>query len=89
MSGAAGMDVDGGGGVGGGGSGGGRGPQGGQAGGEGRGRRKRGRASEGFKERVLGVLRSGGFEEQRSAKLAQDDFLRLLAAFNRTGIHFA
>ena len=64
----------------------------GPAGGDGRGggrRGKRGRASEGFKERVLGVLRGGGFEEARSAKLAQDDFMRLLAAFNRAGIHFA
>ncbi|KAK9846462.1 hypothetical protein WJX81_004406 [Elliptochloris bilobata] len=60
--------------------------------GDGRGggrRSKRGRASEGFKDRVLGVLRDGAFEDARSAKLAQDDFLRLLAAFNRAGIHFA
>ena len=35
------------------------------------------------------MLRGGGFEEARSAKLAQDDFMRLLAAFNRAGIHFA
>ena len=37
----------------------------------------------------MGVLAGGGFEDARSAKLAQDDFLRLLAAFNRAGIHFA
>jgi 18S rRNA (adenine1779-N6/adenine1780-N6)-dimethyltransferase len=64
----------------------GAGPGGGRAGGK---RGKRGRASEGFKARVLGVLAGGGFEDARSAKLAQDDFLRLLAAFNRAGIHFA
>lgn len=30
-----------------------------------------------------------GFAEKRSAKLSQDDFLQLLAAFNAAGIHFA
>lgn len=29
------------------------------------------------------------FDDKRSAKLSQDEFLQLLAAFNRAGIHFA
>ena len=54
-----------------------------------RGGGKKGRYSEEFKQKVLGVLDQHGFTEQRSAKMAQDDFLRLLAAFNSAGIHFA
>lgn len=50
--------------------------------------RKRGRCSEEFKQRVLDVLKQGGFDDWRGAKLGQDDFLALLAAFNRAGIHF-
>ena len=38
---------------------------------------------------VEGVLSSTGLSEARSAKLDQDDFLRLLAAFNEKGIHFS
>jgi 18S rRNA (adenine1779-N6/adenine1780-N6)-dimethyltransferase len=34
-------------------------------------------------------LQEIGFEDKRSAKLSQDEFLQLLAAFNRAGIHFA
>jgi 18S rRNA (adenine1779-N6/adenine1780-N6)-dimethyltransferase len=41
-----------------------------------------------FKELVVGVLERAGYEGQRSAKLAQEDFLALLAAFNEAGIHF-
>lgn len=41
-----------------------------------------------FKDKVLGVLQQCGLEEARSAKLAQEDFLALLAAFNAAGIHF-
>lgn len=37
----------------------------------------------------MGVLESLGHSESRSAKLAQEDFLTLLAAFNSCGIHFA
>ncbi|KAL6780194.1 RRM1 [Auxenochlorella protothecoides x Auxenochlorella symbiontica] len=51
-------------------------------------RKKRGRASEEFKQKVLGVLQGGGFSDWRAAKLSQDEFLALLAAFNRAGIHF-
>eukprot|EP00898_Chlorokybus_atmophyticus_P007783 jgi/Chlat1/8005/Chrsp7S00633 len=43
----------------------------------------------GVKELVLRVLRDGAFEDKRSAKLGQDDFLRLLALMNSHGIHFA
>jgi hypothetical protein len=42
-----------------------------------------------FKDRVLGVLRAAGYEDARSAKLAQEDFMALLAAMNTAGIHFA
>ena len=52
-------------------------------------RRRRGKASEGFKEQVLEVLQRHGFMERRAAKMTQDDFLQLLAAFNQAGIHFA
>lgn len=45
--------------------------------------------TEEFKEKILAVLRDNGFEDKRSAKLAQDDFLQLLAVFNKQGIHFA
>ena len=41
-----------------------------------------------FKDKVLEVLKSAGYEEARSAKLAQEDFFALLAAFNLAGIHF-
>lgn len=50
---------------------------------------RRARYSEEFKAKVVAVLDQHGFTEQRGAKLAQDDFLRLLAAFNAAGIHFA
>lgn len=42
-----------------------------------------------FKERVLAVLKEGKFEEKRSSKLAQADFMHLLALFNKAGIHFS
>ncbi|CAA0827277.1 Ribosomal RNA adenine dimethylase family protein [Striga hermonthica] len=42
-----------------------------------------------FKNKVLGVLKSGGFEEKRSSKLAQADFMHLLSLFNKAGIHFS
>ena len=52
----------------------------------GRGRQK---APPEFKEKVMQVLIDIGFEEARSAKLAQEDFLHLLASFNNAGIRFA
>ena len=50
---------------------------------------KRGRASEAFKARVLAVLEASGLADARAAKLSQDQFLGLLAAFNAAGIHFS
>lgn len=40
-------------------------------------------------QQVLEVLDKGGFAEKRAAKMTQDEFLALLAAFNAAGIHFA
>ncbi|CAA3011654.1 ribosomal RNA small subunit methyltransferase [Olea europaea subsp. europaea] len=42
-----------------------------------------------FKERVLGLLKQGGFEERRSSKLTQADFMHLLSLFNKADIHFS
>lgn len=64
----------------------GEGPSGGSGGSQ---RRRRGKASEGFKEQVLEVLQRGGYADRRAAKMSQDDLLALLAAFNQAGIHFA
>ena len=41
-----------------------------------------------FKEKCMAVLAEGSYEDKRSSKLTQDDFLRLLALFNKAGIHF-
>jgi 18S rRNA (adenine1779-N6/adenine1780-N6)-dimethyltransferase len=46
-------------------------------------------ATEAFKARVIGVLESNGLDQQRSGKMSQDDFLRLLSLFNAAGVHFA
>ncbi|XP_073038739.1 ribosomal RNA small subunit methyltransferase-like [Primulina eburnea] len=43
----------------------------------------------GFKDKVLGILKQGGFEEKRSSKLSQGDFMHLLSLFNQAGIHFS
>jgi 18S rRNA (adenine1779-N6/adenine1780-N6)-dimethyltransferase len=48
----------------------------------------KGRVSAEFKALIAGVLARGGFDQMRPAKMTQDDFLRLLAAFNAEGIHF-
>ncbi|KAL3651342.1 Ribosomal RNA small subunit methyltransferase [Castilleja foliolosa] len=45
--------------------------------------------SDEFKNKVLGVLKLGGFEDKRSSKLAQADFMHLLSLFNKAGIHFS
>ena len=42
-----------------------------------------------LKERVIGTLLTGGFENKRSVKLAQDDFIKLLMSFNEAGIRFS
>ena len=41
------------------------------------------------KQLIEDVLAADGFVDMRSSKMSQDDFLRLLAAFNSKGIHFA
>lgn len=41
-----------------------------------------------FKEKIIGVLRSGGFEDKRPSKLSNEELLRLLALFNQAGIYF-
>ncbi|KAK1419156.1 hypothetical protein QVD17_28315 [Tagetes erecta] len=42
-----------------------------------------------FKDKVLNVLRLGKYEDKRSSKLAQADFMHLLSLFNQAGIHFS
>lgn len=46
-------------------------------------------AGEKMKDFVLGVLVKLEMNDSRSAKMSQDDFLKLLAAFNEEGVHFA
>ena len=53
------------------------------------GSKRRPRASDEFRARVEAVLSACGASETRAAKMAQDDFMRVLAAFNAAGIHFA
>ena len=45
--------------------------------------------SQQFKDRILALLDESGFADKRSAKLNQDEFMQLLAAFTSRGIHFA
>jgi len=45
-------------------------------------------SSDQFKETVLQLLAHTELSDKRSSKLEQDDFLKLLAAFNQAGIHF-
>lgn len=42
-----------------------------------------------FKDKVLGVLKEGDFEDKRSSKLTLQEFLYLLSLFNKAGIHFS
>ncbi|XP_019158655.1 PREDICTED: ribosomal RNA small subunit methyltransferase-like [Ipomoea nil] len=42
-----------------------------------------------FKERVLAVLKEGKYEDRRSSKITQVDFMHLLSLFNKAGIHFS
>ena len=53
------------------------------------GNKRRPRASDEFRARVEAVLSQCGASETRAAMMAQDDFMRVLAAFNAAGIHFA
>ncbi|XP_010484657.1 PREDICTED: ribosomal RNA small subunit methyltransferase, mitochondrial-like [Camelina sativa] len=41
-----------------------------------------------FKERVVGLLRTHGFEEKRPSKLSHGELLHLLSLFNQAGIFF-
>lgn len=42
-----------------------------------------------LKEKAICTLSARGFENERSVKLSQNDFLKLLASFNAAGINFA
>ncbi|GJZ94687.1 ribosomal RNA small subunit methyltransferase [Tanacetum coccineum] len=42
-----------------------------------------------FKDKVMAVLKQGEYEDKRSSKLAQADFMHLLSLFNQAGIHFS
>lgn len=42
-----------------------------------------------FKDKVNKILVDNDYEQKRSSKLTQDDFLQLLVLFNKGGIHFA
>ena len=44
---------------------------------------------EGVRRIVEEVLATNSFEQMRSSKMSQDDFLLLLATFNEKGVHFA
>eukprot|EP00897_Mesotaenium_endlicherianum_P010553 jgi/Mesen1/9526/ME000637S08969 len=41
-----------------------------------------------YKAMAIKVLEEGKYNDKRSSKLSQDDFLALLALFNKAGIHF-
>ena len=41
-----------------------------------------------FREKIVGVLREGGFMELRATALSEEDMLGLLSLFNREGIRF-
>lgn len=42
-----------------------------------------------FKEKIVNILKSGGYEDKRSSKLSVEEFLRLISLFNNEGIHFS
>ncbi|KAK3032288.1 hypothetical protein RJ639_036245 [Escallonia herrerae] len=41
-----------------------------------------------FKDKLVDILKSGGFEDKRPSKLSNEDLLHLLSLFNQAGIHF-
>jgi 18S rRNA (adenine1779-N6/adenine1780-N6)-dimethyltransferase len=41
-----------------------------------------------FKEKIVNVLKDGGYLEKRGIKMDLDDFLKLLYLYNKNGIHF-
>lgn len=52
-------------------------------------KKKRGKASDEFKAKVMQILDKNDFAEKRASKMSQDDFMQLLPDFNEHGIHFA
>ncbi|GAB2291518.1 Ribosomal RNA small subunit methyltransferase [Dionaea muscipula] len=42
-----------------------------------------------FKDKVMGVLKQYDYEDKRSSKLTQNEFIHLLSVFNEVHIHFA
>lgn len=42
-----------------------------------------------FKDKIVNILKSGGYEDKRSSKLSVKEFLRLISLFNKEGIHFS
>jgi 18S rRNA (adenine1779-N6/adenine1780-N6)-dimethyltransferase len=52
-------------------------------------RKKRGKASDEFKAKVMRILEKNDFADKRASKMSQDDFMQLLADFNEQGVHFA
>lgn len=41
-----------------------------------------------FREKINGVLKSGGFDDKRPSKLSGNELLQLLSLFNQAGIYF-
>ncbi|KAK1357611.1 rRNA adenine N(6)-methyltransferase [Heracleum sosnowskyi] len=41
-----------------------------------------------FKDKIMAVLKSGGFEDKRPSKLPNTELLKLLLVFNQAGIYF-
>lgn len=41
-----------------------------------------------FRDKIVKVLNSGGFEDKRPSKLSNDELLNLLSLFNKDGIYF-
>eukprot|EP00798_Chlamydomonas_sp_ICE-L_P024598 gene24598-10217_t len=50
---------------------------------------KKGKVSTEFKEKVSSLLVDKGYDQLRSSKMSQEEFLEVLATFNAAGIHFA
>ncbi|PIA52816.1 hypothetical protein AQUCO_01000587v1 [Aquilegia coerulea] len=41
-----------------------------------------------FKNKIMGILKEGGFEDKRPIKLCNEELMHLLSLFNQSGIHF-
>ncbi|XVE82543.1 hypothetical protein DITRI_Ditri16bG0013700 [Diplodiscus trichospermus] len=41
-----------------------------------------------FKEKIVGILKTGRFEDKRPSKLSNEELLHLLSLFNQAGIYF-